>query len=492
MKFNSYVFLFAFLPVVLSGYFFFGRTRHSRLANIWLTAASLFFYGYWNWHYLPLLLGSILGNYLLSGIILRLRRDGKPCWERAVFWMGILLNIGLLAYYKYLDFLLSAMNEAAGTSLPLLHLVLPLGISFFTITQILALIDCHEGVVTSHTFWDYALFVSFFPHLMAGPILYHKPMMRQFQDERLRRLDWDNLSAGCALFILGLVKKVLIADSFTAAVAWGYGQAADIRFFAAWFTVTCYALELYFDFSGYSDMAVGLARMMNIKIPINFNKPFYATSVANFWQRWHISLTNAITACVYVPLARTLAGGRAVMPSFRQSLCAAAVAFFIVGIWHGAGWTFVLFALLQSGGIAVGMIWKKYGRSLPQLLAHLLMLAFIALSFAIFRAPDLFHAKAMCGGLIGRHGFDIPQALLDILGPMGTIVPLPPLALPPGAPLSALAAAVLLVALGHDANDIVRRIAARPRLYWAAALAAGFLCCVLQLSQASIFLYFQF
>lgn len=492
MKFNSYVFLFAFLPVVLSGYFLLGRTRYSRLANIWLTAASLFFYGYWDWHYLPLLLGSILVNYLISGVILRLKRKGQLSWERVVFWVGIFLNIGLLAYYKYLDFLLDAVNDIAGTSLPLLHLILPLGISFFTITQILALIDCHEDVVKSHNFWDYALFVSFFPHLMAGPILYHKPMMRQFQDEHLRRLNWENLSMGCALFILGLVKKVLIADNFTAAVAWGYGQAADISFFAAWFTVICYALELYFDFSGYSDMAVGLARMMNIKIPINFNKPFYATSVANFWQRWHISLTNAITACVYVPLVRVLTGGRGIMPGFPQSLCAATIAFFVVGIWHGAGWTFVLFALLQSGGIAVGMLWKKYGKPLPELLAHLLMLIFIALSFAVFRAPDFFHAKAMCGGLIGRHGFDIPQTLLSLLGPMGGIVPLPTLVLPADAPLLTLVIAILLAALGRDANDIVRRIAVSPKPYWAAVLALGFLCCVLQLSRGSVFLYFQF
>lgn len=495
MLFNSYIFIFAFLPVVLLIYFFLGKTRWSRMANVWLLVVSLFFYGYWDIHYLPLLVGSILVNYIFSSAILALRHKGELKAGKIVFLLGIFFNLCLLGYYKYLNFLLDALNgfigstDSTGTSL---QIILPLGISFFSITQILALVDCHEGVIEKHNILDYALFVSFFPHLMAGPILYHKQMMNQFQNRDLRVFQWNNFTMGLVLFILGLAKKLLIADTFIAPVTWGYDQVGGLRFFAAWFTVICYAFELYFDFSGYSDMAVGLARMMNLTIPINFNRPFLATSIANFWQRWHISLTNAITACVYIPLVRVLAQKHDRIPNFWQSLFAASVAFFLVGIWHGAGWTFVAFAFLQSFGIAVCMLWKRYGKPLPKWLAHIATLGFIAVSFTIFRAPDMIHAKTMILALVGCHGFDLPQAIFPVLTSLGQVPELPALVLPTDVPLVTFFVAVFLVSFCPDVRSIVKRIEEQPHWYYAPIISIIFFTCVLSLTKTSLFLYFQF
>ena len=489
MLFNSYIFLFAFLPVTLTGYFLLGSTRRSGLANVWLALASLFFYGWWNIHYLPLLIGSIVCNYILTGLVLRFRGQERRTPQRIAFWLGIALNLALLGYYKYADFLLGAMNDAFGTHLPLLDVILPLGISFFTITQILALIDCHEGVAKEHGFVNYALFVSFFPHLMAGPILYPRPMMQQLANAALRRPQAKNLAMGASLFILGLAKKLLIADSFIAPVAWGFSHAATLDFVQGWQAVLCYMMQLYFDFSGYSDMAVGLARMMNIEIPINFRHPFHATSVANFWQRWHISLTNAITACVYMPIVRSL--GKARKISFGHTLFAASVAFFLVGIWHGAGWNFVVFALLQSIGIVVSQSWKHYHLPMTPWLARLLTILLVFISFVSFRSPDLVTMRAMFGAMIGHHAFLLPALVTDELNPY-LVTKLAASAGLPGLPLEMLVLALLLVIFSPDANEIVRRIEQHPRVIYAILLAVLFVVSVLHLTQETIFLYFQF
>lgn len=489
MLFNSYIFLFAFLPVTLAGYFLLGCTRRSGLANVWLVCASLFFYGWWDIGYLPLLGGSILCNYVLTGAVLRFRQQGRLLPQRIAFWTGIVGNLALLGYYKYAGFLAGAVNDVLGTQLPVLRVILPLGISFFTITQILALIDYHEGVAKEHGLVSYALFVSFFPHLMAGPILYHRPMMKQFGDASLRRPRAGNLAMGATLFILGLAKKLLIADSFIAPVAWGFDHAATLDFVQGWQAVLCYAMQLYFDFSGYSDMAVGLARMMNIEIPVNFRQPFRATSVANFWQRWHISLTNAITACVYMPLVRVMSKGRKI--TFGRTLLAASVAFFLVGIWHGAGWNFVVFAALQSAGIAVCQTWKHFHLPIAPVLGRALTLLFILISFLCFRAPDLFTIKAMLGAILGRHGFHLPAAAADAVNPY-LAVPQAASAGLPELPVEMLCIALLLVIFAPDANGIVKHISLHPRTIYALLIAVLFLACVLSLTKESLFLYFQF
>ena len=485
MLFNSYLFLFVFLPVVMAGYFLLGRfSRCSRLANIWLMLASLCFYGYWDVHYLPLLVGSILVNYLLGWGILRASAAHRQKLSHGIFWLGIAGNIALLSFYKYLDFFFSSIDMAFGAHIPLLHLVLPLGISFFTITQILALIDCRAGIVKEHNFFDYALFVSFFPHLMAGPILFHADMMSQFQNARLRRLDFSNLMPGFCLFILGLAKKIIIADSFIQPVAWGFANATGLDFWQGWQVVLCYMMELYFDFSGYSDMAVGLARMMNLSIPINFNQPFRAVSLSNFWQRWHISLTNALFVALYQPIIRSFKNVR-----FCHTLLAASVTFFIVGIWHGAGWTFVVFALLQSVGIVVNQCWKHFNLPMRRPIARALTLLFVAVSFVFFRAPDLLTAKAVLGAMCGRHGFHLPEAIAYEIQPYLSD-PLSVSTLLPDLPLRILFFALIAVVFLPDSNRIIKRF--QPKWYVALAFAALFVYSVLELTHESLFLYFQF
>lgn len=460
MLFNSYPFIFLFFPIVLAGYFLLGRTRFNKLANLWLVLASLAFYGYWDISFLPLLLGSILVNYTLSGGILRGKRLNRLLQQKIFFGLGLFFNLGLLGIYKYLDFFLENIN-LLGANVPLLHLILPLGISFFTITQILYLLDCYAGVAKDHDFINYALFVSFFPHLLAGPILYHKPMMEQFSNSELRHLNWDNMASGLSLFIIGLTKKVVIADSLISFIAQGFSHPENLTMVTAWFTAVSYMMQLYFDFSGYSDMAVGLAKMLNIDIPMNFNAPYRAKSLIAFWQRWHISLTNAITACVYMPVLRSfkqMSWGAMVFSSF--------VAFFVVGIWHGAGWKYVAFALLHSGGIVVNHIWRHYHLWMPVRLGQAITLLVVLISHVIFRADDMHNAGQMLLAMTGAHGFysglQFPRMLII---------------------------AVLLAAFAPTSLALSKR---NPSYATAIILAAALTYSVSRLSSITEFLYFQF
>ena len=348
-----------------------------------------------------------------------------------------------------------------GFDFPLLHLILPLGISFFTITQILYLLDCYAGVAKDHDFLNYALFVSFFPHLLAGPILYHKPMMEQFNNKELRRLNWDNIASGLSLFIIGLSKKVIIADSFISFVAQGFSHPENMTMVTAWFTAVSYMMQLYFDFSGYSDMAVGLARMMNIEIPLNLNAPLRAKSLIAFWQRWHISLTNAITACVYMPVLRSFKA-----LSFKAMVFSSFVAFFVVGIWHGAGWTYVTFALLHSGGIVVNHIWRHYHLWMPARLGQIITLLVLLVGMVIFRASDMHNAGQVLLAMAGSHGFysglQFPHMLI---------------------------VAILLVAFSPTSNELSKY---KPSYATAIIISVVFAYSILGLSSITEFLYFQF
>ena len=430
MLFNSYEFIFLFFPTVLLMYFILGN-KLSSMANTWLMLASLFFYGWWSIDYLPLLIGSIIINYLIAGCIIKSR-------SRISFITGLIFNLGLLGYYKYLDFFLENLNYF-GANLELINVILPLGISFFTITQLLYLFDCYEGVVKDHDLIHYALFVSFFPHLMAGPILYHRQMMKQFNDSGLRRINWSNISRGLTLFVIGLVKKVIIADSLSPYVGLGYSHTAELDCFTAWLTAISYMLQLYFDFSGYSDMAVGLSRMMNLEIPINFNSPYRATGMINFWQRWHISLTNAITACVYMPIVKYLK-----TRTLMHTVTASFIAFFIVGIWHGAGWTFVIFAILNAVGVIVNYVWKYYKHSMSKVMAHIVTLLYVLLTMVFFRASTVQDAINVFKAMFGMTEIVYPQKIVTLASHVGLNIPVGDV--PGTLPKIVFVTAVLLVA----------------------------------------------
>ena len=487
MLFNSYAFICLFLPAALAGYFLLGR-HGSRPANLWLLGLSFVFYGYWDVRYLPLLLGSILVNWLVSGRIIAARSAWEEAGRKAGgkgrlrgwFAAGVLFDVCLLGYYKYLDFFITNLN-LLGADFPLLQLVLPLGISFFTITQMIYLLDCYVGVAKEHGLVGYALFVSFFPHLLAGPILYYKPMMAQFADDGLKKPDWENLARGGALFAIGLVKKAVIADSFIAYVGHGFAGAASLTLVDGWLVAIAYGLQLYFDFSGYSDMAIGVSRMLNIRIPPNFQAPFRASSLANFWQRWHISLTNAITACIYMPIVQSFRKLR-----FAHTVFATFVAMFIAGVWHGAGWNYVVFALMHAGGLAVNQCWKRYRLPMPAVLAHILTLLWVLVTFVFFRATDMGEALNVLSAMAGLRGASWPGHLNS--GGLALDFSHPTLALLPGI---TFVIALALVCFAPESNELIER-RFRPGISWAAALAVLFTFAVLHFTQVTAFLYFQF
>lgn len=470
MLFNSYEFIFLFLPITIIIYYLLGKTKWSKLANVWLIIVSLFFYSYWNVKYLPLLLGSILMNYICSGFIINFKEKNKNIAKLA-FGIGVIFNIGLLGFYKYMDFFIENLNIVIGSNFNLLHIVLPLGISFFTITQLVYLVDCYKGIAKDHDFISYSLFVVFFPHLLAGPILYHKPMMEQFENRINRLINWENFTLGFSLFILGLAKKVIIADTLSSYVGIGFSNTADLTLVDAWLTSLSYTFQLYFDFSGYSDMALGLARMLNINIPINFNSPYKAISISDFWRRWHMSLSSVIKNYIYIPLGGNRNG-------FVNKLKNLFIAMFICGIWHGAGWTFVIWGAMHGIALVINNIWNKYGFSLPKILGWLITFNFINIAWVIFRADSTYDALNIIQAMFGLHGIILNGADMVLKGGKTILVIF-------------LMMAIILSIFGKNSNEFINSIKYNKYVYIMLGIIL-FIVLKLMLSISTEFLYFQF
>jgi D-alanyl-lipoteichoic acid acyltransferase DltB (MBOAT superfamily) len=459
--FNSYAFLLAFLPLTAAGYFVLCATRFAPYSQSWLMAASLLFYSVWNPLYVPLLLGSIVFNFTLSRGMWA--RAAAPIEARRLLVCGIAGNLLLLGYFKYSDFFIANVNYAAGAHIPLLHVVLPLGISFFTFTQIAFLVDTWQRRASRPGFVNYALFVSYFPHLLAGPILHHREMMPQFEDAQNHRINYANLARGLLQFSLGLAKKVLLADSLAEIADAGFQEPDRWAMADAWLIALAYTLQLYFDFSGYTDMAIGMSRMLNIRLPINFDTPYRATSIQDFWRRWHITLSRFLREYVYVPLG----GNRAGLPASSRNLV---VTFLLGGLWHGAGWTFIIWGALHGCAMVVQRWWRELGIPLPAWLAWLLTFLFVNVAWVFFRAASLRDAIALLQGMGGWHGVGAPgMSARDIV---------------------LLAAALALALLGPNSNVIAatQQLRVRNSAFAAALLAASFLA----LSQTSPFIYFNF
>jgi alginate O-acetyltransferase complex protein AlgI len=423
LLFNSYVFLYAFLPLSLAGYFLcarFGRVR----AALWLVAVSFLFYGWWNPAYVPLLAISIGANYLLSLSIAATER--RPRLQSWVLALGITANLGALCYYKYLAWLIGLLDTAAGLRVGVPGIVLPLGISFFTFTQVGYLIDCKQDAAKDRGFLDYLVFVTFFPHLIAGPILHNGEMMPQFGAPATYRFSGENFSVGLGTFVVGLMKKCLLADPIGAVVPAGFAHPAELPLFAAWHVALAYSLQLYFDFSGYSDMAIGLARMFNVRFPVNFNSPYKATSVIDYWQRWHMTLTRYLMMYLYTPIAISVARSR--MAHGRDTSRAAYrtpggfaamvllpvfVTIVLAGVWHGAGAQFLLFGVLHAVYLSVNHAWRTFRprraagrepRRGAQLGAGVLTYICVLVGSVVFRAPSVGAAVTLLGGMLGAHG----------------------------------------------------------------------------------------
>jgi D-alanyl-lipoteichoic acid acyltransferase DltB (MBOAT superfamily) len=388
MLFNSYGFLLAFLPLTIAGYFLLGGVA-PRLANAWLVAASIFFYGWWDARYVALLAASIAVNFAFGRALSRRAPGGG-----ALLALGVAFNLLLLGYYKYADFFVANVDALTSLDWALPRVVLPLGISFFTFTQIAYLADCRRGLARDYDWLNYGLFVTFFPHLLAGPILHHSEMMPQFADANGKRVDWDNFSRGLALLAIGLAKKVLIADTLATWANAGFADVGRLSTGDAWIATLAYTLQIYFDFSGYTDMALGMARMLNIHLPQNFNSPYRSTSIRDFWRRWHMTLSRFLRDYLYIPLGGNRAGEA-------RALLAIAVTFVLGGLWHGANWTFVAWGALNGAALLAHRWWARGGMRLPDPAAWALTFFFVCLCWVFFRAHSLADAMTVLRALFG-------------------------------------------------------------------------------------------
>ena len=324
--------------------------------------------------------------------------------KKSVLVFGIIANVALLGYFKYSDFFITNFNLATGLHVSLLHLLLPLGISFFTFTQIAFLVDSYKGKVTEYDFLNYALFVTFFPHLLAGPIIHHADMMPQFASRWNLIIRYRNVAAGLFLFSIGLFKKVVIADTFATWANNGFDVATSLNLIEAWATSLSYTFQLYFDFSGYTDMAIGVSLMLNIKLPANFNSPYKAKDIQDFWRRWHITLSKFLRDYIYIPL-----GGNRVS-NYRNSFNLFSV-FLIGGLWHGASWMFVLWGALHGVAMVIHRIWKDMGFKMHGLLAWFITFNFINITWVFFRAKHWDDALKVLGGMVGVHGISLCDCL---------------------------------------------------------------------------------
>jgi len=410
MLFNSYLYIFFFLPIVLLVYFLLNKTKTTRAGKVWLVLASLFFYGFWNFAYIPLLVVSILVNYML-GIVLSTPTEGatrSAFSRRSIVIIGIIFNIGLLAYYKYFNFFIYTINTVFDSSISAMTIVLPLAISFFTFQQIAFLVDSYTTETKENDFLNYCLFVTFFPRLIAGPIVYHKEMMPQFANPQTKIFNYKNVSFGIVLFFIGLFKKIVIADSFNACVKNGFDVAPFLNFFEAWIASLSYTLQIYFDFSGYTDMALGSAYLFNIKVPKNFDSPYKALNIQEFWRRWHITLSRWLVKYLYIPLG----GNRRGMV---RTLLNIFITFLLCGIWHGAGWTFVAWGALHGLGIMAYRIWRNVGVKLPTAVSWGITFLYVNCAWVFFRAQNFSDATKVLKGMCDLKSIVLPRSLESTL-----------------------------------------------------------------------------
>jgi alginate O-acetyltransferase complex protein AlgI len=407
MLFNSYEFIFLFLPFTLLVFHLIGKRAHNRIAIAWLICASLFFYGWWNPAYLSLLLFSVLFNYSI-GISLS-NASGRKLLSKTLLVIGVSINLALLGYFKYANFFVDNLNALSGNNLILNEVILPLAISFFTLQQIAFLIDSYEGLTKEKSLLDYAIFVIFFPQLIAGPIVHHKQMMPQFLNNAINKTRSKHLAIGITIFAIGLFKKVVLADgvSVYATPVFDAAEAGVLlTFFEAWSGALAYTFQLYFDFSGYSDMAIGIARMFGIRLPVNFNSPYKATSIIDFWRRWHITLSNFITAYIYTPIVKSFN-----QLTFHKAMFATLITFFIVGLWHGASWMFIIFGALHGLGLVINQYWRKTKIKINKPVAWFITFSFVNITLIFFRAESIIGANNLLKAMAGVNGISLPISL---------------------------------------------------------------------------------
>ena len=390
MLFNSYVFVLLFFPLCLAGYFGLNYRKHYTLAQLFLLAMSLWFYGFFNPAYLSIIIVSIILNYGFSMALLSVRSQVLKKLLLAVALCG---NVGILFYYKYFDFFMLNVTALIGMDYTLKNILLPLGISFFTFQQLSYIIDSYKGEVPKYNFLQYASFVAYFPQLIAGPIVTHDELVPQFMDETKKRINWDNMSQGLYMFVLGMAKKVLIADTFGLAVNWAFSNVGLLDSTNALIAMMAYTVQIYFDFSGYCDMAIGIARMMNFDLPLNFRSPYKAVTIGDFWSRWHMTLTRFFTKYIYIPLGGSRRG-------LARTCINTLVVFLISGIWHGANWTFILWGCLHGVCMVTEKCFRTYINKIPRCINWFMTFLFVSVTWVFFRADSIGQAMEFLSRLV--------------------------------------------------------------------------------------------
>lgn len=506
MLFNSYIFIFLFFPICLIGYYGLLRLRKKEAAQLFLLAMSFWFYGYFQVNYLLIMVFSIAVNYCFHRLLSK-AASGK------LLFLAITVNLGVLFYFKYYDFFISNINAVFGSSFLLRHVLLPLGISFFTFQQIGFLVDTYRGEVKDCGLLSYALFVAFFPQLIAGPIVTQAEMLPQFAGMTEQKFDWERFSRGYALFVLGLFKKVILADTLGAGVDFGYANIELLGRTDALVVIFAYSLQLYFDFSGYCDMARGIGRMLGIEIAVNFNSPYKAVNIVDFWKRWHMTLNRFFTSYVYIPLGGNRRGRGRMYLNFL-------IVFFLSGVWHGAGWNFIVWGMLH-GVLYVLTRWylekkrlhgkegvpgkhaqERQGaafsvrRRIVTFVSRIVLLLYVSVAWVYFRAADIAQANRLLllalKGKVQKISFDLAECFqLDELWYVLKVLRLDNLSYSRYLLMYFMLAAGLCLAMfGRNAAQIADRI--KGKAYQAVLFGAVFVWCILSFSQVSTFLYFNF
>lgn len=489
MLFNSVEYLFVFFPVVFVVYFYLNRRRMLLAAHIFLGAASLFFYGWWNPDHIWLIIVSLLTNYVLGSLISGQQNDSLIS-RKSILVLGVVFNVSLLLYYKYADFIVANINLLPSVEVEPLGVELPLAVSFFTFQQIAYLSDVYLRKVKESNPLDYSLFVLFFPQLIAGPIVHHREIIPQFGRLRNKVVSYRNVSLGLFVFSIGLFKKVGLADSLYLLAGEGLTATEPLSFLEAWATSLAQSMRLYFDFSGYTDMAIGSALLFNIRLPINFYSPYKACSLIEFWSRWHITLSKFTETYIFRPLIKSVE-----KYSFTNAMMALFLSMLIIGIWHGAGWMFLLFGALHGVGAVVNHIWKKRVRiAIGNVLGWFLTFNVVNVSIVLLSVENMGSASNILEGMVGMNGFVLPEVLKDGLSFLpGAFVEF-------GDPLSfvekdwellALLVGSFVIALGT--RNSIQMIEARVLTGWSAAFAASlFVYSVMSINELSEFIYFHF
>lgn len=513
MLFNSYIFIFLFLPLCLAGFYILQK-KQATLAKVWLTCFSLWFYGYFNRTYLLIMICSILGNYFFHRVLVENRKQENEELKRRrgkeILITGVIINLVLLFYFKYFDFFLENINALFGTGIALKEILLPLGISFFTFQQISFLTDTYRGELEKYgkaekqiakeeekcrgavSFIDYALFVSFFPQLIAGPIVVHEEMMPQFErigkDDRNKEEKLEIFVKGVYVFVLGMAKKVLIADTFGLAVDFAYSNVDAINGFESLITIIFYSLQLYFDFSGYCDMAKGIAGMFGMHIANNFNSPYKANNIVEFWKRWHITLSRFFTKNIYIPLGGNRKGEGRMYLNYL-------VVFFLSGLWHGAGWNYILWGMMHGVLYVMTKWWKKHIKT-HVIFGRLFTFSYVSIAWVYFRATSVTQANTLLWN-VARKPWSLPGSGFTEafnLGEFWYILKIVKVSALPYAEyyiMILFSLSVLAITfLGKNVDELAAKF--KPTVFNAGFMAVLFVWCIVSLSGVSTFLYFNF